>query len=105
MAQGEASSNEGGWEMENVNKILRWLNYVFGIPLIVFGLGAFVLRRSWIGLLLAVALIIVGPLEDQLNKRLHLPGVSPELTKDFINQLTSVTFIVLLLVVLFISLQ
>jgi len=91
--------------MESFNKVLRWLNYIFGIALIVFGLGAFALRGSWIGLLLAVALIAVGPLEDLLNKRLRIPGVPQEQTKVFINQSTSLTFIVLLLVVLFLSLQ
>jgi hypothetical protein len=89
--------------MDFLLRILRILNYIFGIAVILIGIGAFILSGSLIPLLLALGLIAVGPLEDLLMRYLHLPGVDPEQTKDLINQGTSLVLVVFLLIAIFLA--
>jgi hypothetical protein len=89
--------------MEIFVRILRVLNYIFGIAVILIGLGAYILSGAVIPLLLALGLAAVGPLEDLLMRYLHLPGVDPELTKDLINQGTSLILVLFLLISIFLS--
>jgi uncharacterized Tic20 family protein len=90
--------------MDTPIRLLRYLNYIFGTLVLVIGLIGFIIYRSLPALLLAIALAAVGPVEDILSKKLHLPGVDPAQTKELVNQGTSLTFVVLLLVVILISL-
>jgi hypothetical protein len=82
---------------------LRNLNYVFGIAVLLLGLGGFFLRDSIVALLLAIALFVVGPLEDLLNIILRQKGTDPAQTKELVNQGTSLTFVLILLAVILIS--
>ena len=82
---------------------LRNLNYVFGIAVLLLGLGGFFLRDSIVALLLAIALFVVGPLEDLLNRLLRQKGTDPAQTKELVNQGTSLTFVLILLAVILIS--
>jgi hypothetical protein len=89
-----------------VSLIIRWLkyfNYFFGICLLIAGLYGFLFRNSITALLLALALAVVGPIEDILNKKLRLPNVDPAQTKELVNQSTSLLFIIILLVVILLS--
>lgn len=90
--------------MGKIIRVLRYLNYVFGTLVLVVGLIGFIIYRSLPALLLAIALAAVGPIEDILSKKLHLPGVDPAETKELVNQSTSLTFVLLLLVVIVVSL-
>ena len=90
--------------MKTLVLVLRILNYISGAALILIGIGAFVLYRSSVPFLIALALIIVGPVEDLLERYLKLPGVEPEQTKTLIDQSTSLAFILLLLWAMLISL-
>lgn len=90
--------------MGNSIRVLRYLNYIFGTLVLIVGLIGFFLYHSTPALLLAIALAAVGPVEDILSKKLHLPGVDPAETKELVNQSTSLTFVILLLVVIVITL-
>jgi hypothetical protein len=91
--------------MENIVRWLRYLNYLFGIAVLIAGLLGFFFFGSVISLLLAIALAAVGPIEDILNKHLHLKNVDPALTKELVNQSTSLTFVLILLSVILITLR
>ena len=90
--------------MNTVILILRILNYITGAALLIIGIGAFILYRSTVPFLIALALIAVGPVEDLLNRYLKLPGVDPAQTKTLIDQSTSLTFILLLIAAMLVSL-
>jgi hypothetical protein len=90
--------------MKGLLQGLRWANIVVGGALIIVGIGASLWAGRWIPFLLALAVIIVGPLEDLLIKYLRLPGVDPESTKTLVDQTTSLLFLLLLFAALFISL-
>ena len=89
--------------MDIAIRVLRNLNYVFGIAVLLLGLGSFFLRDSIVALLLAIALFVVGPLEDLLNIILRQKGTDPAQTKELVNQGTSLTFVLILLAVILIS--
>jgi hypothetical protein len=90
--------------MKGLLQGLHWANLLVGGALIIVGIGASLWIGGWIPFLLALAVIIVGPLEDLLMKHLRLPGVDPESTKTLVDQTTSLLFLLLLFAVLFISL-
>ncbi len=83
--------------MERLLRILQALNYVFGLPVIVLGIVAYIRSRALVPLLLGVALAIAGPLEDLLKRFLRLPGVPPEQTRQLVDLGTSLAFVLLLL--------
>jgi uncharacterized Tic20 family protein len=84
---------------------LRYLNYFFGSLVMIAGILGFVFYNSIPALLLAFALAAVGPIEDILNKKLKLSGIDPAQTKELVNQGTSLTFVIILLIVIFLSLE
>jgi len=90
--------------MKTVLQVLRILNYIFGAALILIGIGAFILSRASVPFLIALALIIVGPVEDLLERYFKLPRVEQKQTKTLIDQSTSLAFILLLLWAMLISL-
>lgn len=90
--------------MDRIIKVLRILNYIFGTVVLLAGFLGFIFYRSPIPLLLALALTAVGPLEDILNKKVHLSRIDPLKTKDLVNQSTSLTFVILLLASILIAL-
>lgn len=91
--------------MNTVILVLRVLNYIIGAALLIIGIGAFILNGAVVPFLIALALIAVGPVEDLLNRYLKLPGVDPAQTKTLIDQSTSLTFIVLLIAAMLVSLE
>lgn len=90
--------------MDLLLRVLRWLNILFGGALILIGIGAFFFTGTVVPLLLALGLIVVGPLKDWLMNRLRLPGVDPVQTQKLVDQGASLIFVLLLLVALFLSL-
>lgn len=90
--------------MDRIIKVLRILNYIFGTVVLLAGFLGFIFYRSSIPLLLALALTAVGPLEDILNKKVHLSRIDPLKTKELVNQSTSLTFVILLLASILIAL-
>jgi hypothetical protein len=91
-------------KMDLLLRVLRWLNILFGGALILIGIGAFLFSRAVVPLLLALGLIVVGPLKDRLMNRLRLPGVDPVQTQKLVDQGASLIFVLLLLAALFLSL-
>jgi hypothetical protein len=91
-------------KMDLLLRVLRWLNILFGGAVILIGLGAFFFTGAVAPLLLALGLIVVGPLEDWLMNHLRLPGVDPVQTQKLIDQGTSLVFVLLLLAALLLSL-
>ena len=83
--------------MTTIIRILRVLAWISGIALIAVGLWAFFAKGAVVPLLIVVALVVVGPVEDILKKRLRLPGVDPDTTRALVDQATSLGFILLLL--------
>lgn len=90
--------------MNKIIMVLRVLNYLIGTTVLVVGFLSFLLYRSPVPLLLALALTAVGPVEDILNKKLHLSNIDPSKTKEIVNQSTSLTFVILLLAAILIAL-
>lgn len=90
--------------MDRILWLLRLWNYIFGTIVLLAGFMGFVIFRSPIPLLLALALTAVRPVEDLLNKRPHLANVDLVRTKELVNQSTSLTFVVPLLVAILIAL-
>ncbi len=89
--------------MAKIIPIIRYANLVFGIAVILLGLGAFILYRSTVPLLLAIGLAVVGPFEDLLYKYFKLGSLTPEENKGLINQGTSLVFEIFLLAALLLS--
>lgn len=81
-------------------KTLRMLNFVFGAAVLIVGYGGFVLRSSVPALLIALALTIVGPVEDWLMRLYKIPADTRGETKQLIDYSTSLVFVILLLITL-----
>lgn len=90
--------------MDRIIMVLRVLNYIIGTIVLVAGFLGFLVSRSPVPLLLALALTAVGPVEDILSKKLHLNKVDPVETKELVNQSTSLTFVILLLAAILLTL-
>ncbi len=89
--------------MQTTIRIIRTLAWISGIFLIAVGLWAYFAKGAVVPLLIVIALVVVGPVEDILKQRLRLPGVDPEMTKTLVDQATSLGFIILLLAAVLVS--
>ncbi|HEY8450381.1 MAG TPA: hypothetical protein VIL95_07880 [Bacillota bacterium] len=69
---------------------LHWLNLVAAVILALAACDRLLADRSWVGVVLLGGLLIVGPLEDWLKRRRHLPA-------DVIDQATSLGLIIALI--------
>ena len=75
-----------------------WLNYLAGGLLVFVAVASYVRLQAVVPALLALAVLIVGPGEDLLNRYLVLPGVDPATMLALVDQGTSLAFVVLLIV-------
>lgn len=89
--------------MEFIVKLTHILNMISGAAVILVGIAAYLFFDAVVPLLLAVGLVIVGPLEDLLKRYLKLPGVQPDQTKQFVDQITSLVLVLLLLAAVLLS--
>jgi CDP-diglyceride synthetase len=76
---------------------------IIGAIVVVYGFIRFVTVGSWVGLLIAVAILIVGPLEDLLKGWVRQRARTPEEGEahaTIVDRVTSLAFLVLLAVVI-----
>lgn len=78
-------------------RVLKILNTVLGGAVLLLGYGAFLVTRNPVALLLAIALTIVGPLEDWLMGKYVKASAPRSETEQAIDLGTSLGFLVFLL--------
>jgi hypothetical protein len=81
-------------------RILTWLGYLLGGAVILYGGWRFFAQGSVPSLLISLAVIIAGPLEDILKawvrRMMRIAGEEPAVT--LVDLATSVVFLILLLI-------
>ncbi|WP_338834276.1 hypothetical protein MHLNE_06540 [Moorella humiferrea] len=85
--------------IKTLNKILGILSYFLGAAVVLEALIKGVRGPSPPQLYIALAIIIVGPVEDLANYLIgksKLDSRAKELYKELVNQLTSLAFLILL---------
>lgn len=70
---------------------MKLISHLLGTVVVLEGLHEFITDESKIGLYIALAIIVVGPLEDLLN---NISGSAE--WRELVNQLTSIAFLVFL---------
>lgn len=90
--------NEGAKQMARWIKRLTWLGNLIGTVVVIWGLIRFFGESKTSGLLIALAIVIVGPLEDILKRRVrNRPGGEEgEAWATVVDLVTSIAFLVLL---------
>ena len=91
--------------------MLRWikgltlLGNVLGTIVVVSGLIRYFFEGQTVGILIALAIVIVGPLEDVLKRKVrnHPGGEKGEAWATVVDLMTSMAFIVLLGLVVLIA--
>lgn len=82
-------------------RVLTVTGWILGAAVILYGLDRFMRERNVPALLVSLAVIIAGP-EDVLKSRLrHKAGTEEEPTVKLVDLATSVAFLVLLLIVVY----
>ncbi len=89
--------------MQRLLRALQILNLLYGAGVILLGVYLYQQTGGIVSLLLAIGVIIVGPLESLLLRLVRMPGVGPELTTALIDQSTSLAFLITMLVALLAS--
>jgi hypothetical protein len=88
----------------------RWIQVtttagtVLGITVVVYGLARFAFGGSIVGLLVAVAVLIVGPGEDLLQKLARQRASTPERGEAWatiVDRVTSIAFLIVLGLVIY----
>lgn len=81
-------------------KLLKIANHLLGTAVVTTSLYSYLLTRNNIPLYIALAIIIVGPVEDLLNSYIHRsPSMAPATKAQYVeivDNLTSLLFLVLL---------
>jgi hypothetical protein len=86
--------------MDLLLRIVQWLNFLVSAAVVLIGLGAFFFRRAVVLFLMALAVIVVGPVENWL-----IGAVASEQLKELIDQGTSLTGVLLLLAAMLLYLR
>ncbi|MGQ0570963.1 MAG: hypothetical protein ACT4P5_15785 [Armatimonadota bacterium] len=85
-----------------MDRIIQWLTYLgwlFGGIVILYGLQRFLTERIVPALLVSMAVVIAGPLEDFLKNRVRRGQRSPEQPAvTLVDRATSLAFLLLLVV-------
>lgn len=90
--------------MDTFIKVLRYLDYIFGFVVIVGGFVVFIITRALVPLLLAVGLLVVGPVENWLESYFHVPKMAETPPKAIINQVTSLVLEICMIAAILLSL-
>lgn len=81
--------------------VLRGINLVAGLGVIVYGVFRWVAHGNVPAGLIALAVLVVGPLEDALKRKVHTAmGLVPATAVELVDQATSAVFLVLLFLAL-----
>lgn len=77
---------------------LKFMGTIIGMGVVAWGLIRFFAEGKMIGLLVALAIVIVGPLEDILKKRVRKRpgGEAGEAWVTVVDLVTSIAFLLLL---------
>jgi predicted PurR-regulated permease PerM len=85
-------------------KVIRIAGWIFGAAVIVYGLNRYFQDSNLPALLIAIAVVIVGPLEDFLKKRMRKKaGVREEPAVELVDLTTSLAFLILLVFAIFLG--
>lgn len=86
-------------------KGLNWLGNIIGTIVVVWGLIRYFFEGQTIGLLIALAIVIVGPLEDILKRRVRNQpgGEKGEAWATIVDLATSLVFLILLAFVVWLA--
>jgi hypothetical protein len=90
--------------MERVTQGLKVLGWVLGGIVIVYGVARFVAAGAVPALLIALAVMIVGPLEDLLKAAVRRQAAPPEQKERLVqlmDQATSAAFLILLILAIY----
>lgn len=85
---------------------MRFLGNVVGLATIAFGIAQYILTQNLAGLLIALAVIVVGPTEDILRYVARQRARSSREATEWesvVDQATSITFLLLLLLTLLLA--
>ncbi|KKM11613.1 hypothetical protein SY88_07970 [Clostridiales bacterium PH28_bin88] len=83
----------------NTIRLMALISYLLGAAVVLGGLRQYLTSDSKIGLYVALAIIVVGPVEDLLNMIISGGEISEEERRYYmalVNHLTSIGFLVLL---------
>ena len=89
---------------EQVAQWLKILGWVLGAVVIIYGVARFLAAGSAPALFIALAVVIVGPIEELLKaavRRQAAPAEEQERLLQLMDQITSVSFLILLLLAIY----
>ncbi|GEA16526.1 hypothetical protein E308F_27720 [Moorella sp. E308F] len=84
---------------DDINKILGSLSYLLGTIVVIECFAKLLSGRSRIPLYIALAIIIVGPVEDLINAFIEKNKIwrqERKFYKELVNQITSIAFLILM---------